>query len=340
MDLSDYPHMINAYRLDGEGGGERLDWEAASAWRPGDGPIWIHLDRGEALTETWLREDSGLNTFVVDGLMANETRPRCEWFDDGVLVILRGVNLNPGAEPEDMVSVRLWLDQERVISTRKRKLMAVDDIREQLNADRGPISTAHLVARLAAQLTDRMGPAVQELSEEVADLEDDLIGSASDMHQEIDEFRHSLVDIRRAAISLSRYVAPQREALSQLSQSDEPWLDKRVRGRFRETLDRVTRLTEDLDSVRERATVVQDELMSWQSQRMERTMYILTLVASVMLPLGFITGLLGINVGGMPGVEAGEAFWIVCGALAVLMVAEFLAAEEVPPALAESADSL
>ncbi len=82
------------------------------------------------------------------------------------------------------------------------------------------------------------------------------------------------------------------------------------------------RYIEDLDSVRERAAVIQDELMNRISERMNRTMYVLTLVASVMLPLGFITGLLGINVAGIPGSEYPWAFLVVCVTLLALILIE------------------
>ncbi|NIW01851.1 MAG: zinc transporter ZntB [Gammaproteobacteria bacterium] len=283
------------------------------------GGVWIHLDGTHKGTEAWLRARSGLSTYVVDGLVASETRPRCEAYDDGVLLILRGVNLNPGAEPEDMVSIRIWIDQGRVISTRLRRLMAVQDIRDQLEAGKGPVSSGHLVARLAARLTERMGPVVGDLSDQVGELEDRMIGADGNGQLDLREARYRLVGLRRVAILLRRYVSPQREALTRLSQMEEAWLDGRVRGRLREVVDGVTRIVEELDEVRERSTVIQDELVNRISQRIERTMYILTLVATIMLPLGFLTGLLGINVGGIPGAEASWAFWAVCGALAALV---------------------
>lgn len=320
--MSEESQLICAYLLDGKGGGELLGWDAVEGWSPASGMAWIHLDATHEETEAWLRERSGLSTFVVDGLLASETRPRCDAFDDGILIVLRGVNLNPGAVPEDMVSIRIWIDGTRIISTRLRKLMAVQDIRDQLSGGKGPISTGHLVARLAARLTERMGPAIDELSDKLSDLESRLVGSDDGAEADLRGARHSLVNLRRVAISLRRYIAPQRDALNRLSQLDEVWLDKQVRGRVRETVDRVTRITEELDEIRERSAVIQDELMNRISQRMERTMYVLTVVATVMLPLGFLTGLLGINVGGIPGAEISWAFWAVCGALVALVAVE------------------
>lgn len=320
--MSETSQLICAYLLDGKGGGTSVEWADVNRWTPDGAPIWIHLDGTHGLTETWLRENGDLSSFVVDGLLASETRPRCDWFDDGLLLILRGVNLNPGAVPEDMVSIRIWVDKNRVISTRLRPLMAVQDIREQLSAGKGPLSTGHLVARLAARLTERMGPVIDELGDQLTDLEEQLVGVDGGEQPNLRGVRYTLVRLRRVAISLRRYIAPQRDALNRLSQMEESWLDRRVRGRLRETVDRVTRITEELDEVRERSAVIQDELMNRLSQRMERTMYVLTVVATIMLPLGFLTGLLGINVGGIPGADIGWAFWAVCGALTALVALE------------------
>jgi zinc transporter len=82
------------------------------------------------------------------------------------------------------------------------------------------------------------------------------------------------------------------------------------RMRLRENADRMTRFVEDLDLVRERAVVVQEELVSRLSEKMDRTMYVLSIVAAIFLPLGFLTGLLGINVGGIPGADYKGSFLI------------------------------
>ena len=322
--MSDHPELICAYLLDGKGRGQAVDWDEVNSWSSEKGALWVHMDGAQDATEQWLREHSQLDNYVIDGLLADETRPRCDWYEDGVLLILRGVNLNPGAEPEDMVSIRIWIDGNRVISTRYRRLLAVEDIRHQLASGKGPVSAGHLVVRLAASLTDRMGPTIDELADQAIELERQLIDTDSAESVEPREVRYRLMDNRRVAITLRRYIHPQREALMRLLQLEEEWLDDRVQGRLRETLDRVTRITEELDEIRERSAIVQDELVNRISQRMERTMYTLTVVATVMLPLGFLTGLLGINVGGIPGAENVWAFWAVCAVSVLIVVLEVL----------------
>jgi zinc transporter len=95
---------------------------------------------------------------------------------------------------------------------------------------------------------------------------------------------------------------------------------------LREVSDRLIRHIEDIDAVRERAALAQEELLSLVSEQMNQRMYVLSLVAAVFLPLGFFTGLMGINVGGMPGVEDGNAFWVVvalCVAVMLILAVAF-----------------
>ena len=304
--------LICAYILDGKGGGREADWaQSKAALREGQ-TIWLHLDRKSAETRRWLVEESGLSALACEALLAEETRPRSVMVDEGLIAILRGVNLNAGADPEDMVSVRVWVDSGRVITMRSSRLMAIQDIREALSTGRGPESPGEFLVQLASRLLDRMGPVLEGLDGEVDRLEEQVVVAQSH------ELRTQLGGVRRQAIQLRRYMAPQRDVLIRLSVERLPWLTDLERARLREAADRLTRYVEDLDASRERAAVTQEELAGRLSEQMNRTMYVLSLVAAVFLPLGLLTGLLGINVGGIPGTENPWAFAFVCVVLIVL----------------------
>ncbi len=307
---SDSP-LILAYVLDRKGGGSVLSFDEIADSQAERQPVWIHFDGGSTKTEDWLKAHSGLDSHVIESLLSKETRPRCDVQEKGILLNLRGVNLNPGAKPEDMVSIRLWMDEHRVISVRLRRILAVEDLKQQIEQGQGPLSTGHLVARLADRLTERMGPVIDDLVDQLGDLEETMLQEPEFNDGEVSVLRRRLMDSRQMAIRLSRYLAPQRYALTSLSQYEGKWIPEKVRGRLRETVDRVTRITEELDVLRERSMIVQDEMLHRSSQRMQTTMYVLTVVAAVMLPLSFLTGLLGINVGGIPGVENPWSFLIV-----------------------------
>lgn len=312
----------------------QLDREGATALPVGDldgqtpekGTLWVHLDRTHGGARRWLIERAGLDELVVDALLAEETRPHVMRHEGGLLVNLRGVNLNPGADPEDMVSVRLWLDASRVISMRGPRLLAADDVASLLASGRGPRTSGGVLAALAEALVERMRPVVNGIEDAFDAFEQALIDDAIQ-----DPTTSTVSEMRRRAIELRRYLAPQRDVMAQLAQRDvmaqlapmdEEWLDGDERLRLRYTADHILRLVEDLDAARERGAVTHEQLRERLSQRMNRNMYLLSIVAAIFLPATFVTGLLGINVGGIPGAEAGWAFLVVCVLLVALLAAE------------------
>jgi len=308
--------LVAGYRLDGRGGGEPIGWTGVRAWRDGQPPIWVHLDRTRHGAIRWLREESGLDPIVAGALAQEDTRPRVTTFDHGLVVILRGVNLNPGADPEDMIALRCWVEPTRIITLRSMKIMAIQDLRDRLESGAGPTSVADLLADLCAGLLDRLGPVVVSLSEEEDHLEERL---ATDPPGPA---RTRISQIRREAIALRRFAAPQREALFSLHMRPPPWFSEDDGLSIRESADRIQRYAEDLEALRDRCAAAHEELSARINEQMNRAMYLLTTVAALFLPLGLLTGLLGINVAGIPGTEAEAAFWIVCGVLAVLVGVE------------------
>jgi zinc transporter len=161
-----------------------------------------------------------------------------------------------------------------------------------------------------------VGPVIDELVDRADRLEDVVLTAESG------ELRGDLADLRREAIALRRYLAPQREVMVRLSLCQAPWFQPEDRARLREVSDRTLRFVEDLDAARERAAVVQDELNTRLSDQMNRTMYVLTVAATVLLPPSLITGLLGINVGGMPGSDNPWSCWVVILLLVFLAIVE------------------
>lgn len=306
--------LIHAILLDGEGGGRLLTWDELQLWSPSMGTLWIHCDYTVDRVIDWVRHDSGLDSLIAEALLTEESRPRTTSIGDGLLIALRGVNLNPGSEPDDMVSVRLWADKDRIISTRKRKLMSVEDIMQLLKNGKGPVDSAGVVVALASALVWRMSDTVDMYEDEISILEDKIL---TDSHLNI---RFDLATLRRQTISLRRYLSPQREALARLITENVSWIDNKNRMVLREVSDRLIRHIEDIDEVREHAAVAQEELVSRVSEQLNKRMYVLSVVAAIFLPLGFFTGLLGINVGGIPGAENQYAFLLFILLLVVIVI--------------------
>lgn len=301
----------------------QLDWAALGAGAaPEDGFLWVHLDRAGQRTEPWLTSESGLERPVIEALLAEETRPRATPLGDGVILNLRGVNLNPGADPEDMVSIRIYLEPRRIISVRLRKLMAIRELRDEIARGKGPESPGNFIGRLALGLAERMGPVIHDLIDSLDKLENRV--ARGNIQRMAPALRRRLIDERRTAMTLRRYIAPQRDALSGLLTLRLDGFGDGDKLLIREAVDQITRHVEDLDLVRERASVVQEELQTRLSELSNERLYVLSIVTAVFLPLSFLTGLLGINVGGIPGTDNNLAFLGVIGLLAAFGALEVL----------------
>ena len=312
--------LVFACTLDGNGGAKHLAWAEINNWSSQQGPLWIHLDRTHPDSQRWLQEKSGLSAIVAEALLEEETRPRIMVLNDSLFLTLRGVNLNPGADPEDMISIRLVIEADRVVTVRHRHLMTIQDIRSSLEASNGPKNPGDFLTMLTDRLMERMAPIIGQLDEEIDEVEDQIIGQAS-YH-----LRSQLGILRRQTISLRRYISPQREVISHLHLAQLTWLTSTHCARIREVADQLIRYVEDLDAARDRMGVMQEELTGKLSEQMNKTMYILTVLAGIFLPITFVTGLLGINVGGIPGAQNPWAFTEVCLILtfvAVLLVGIF-----------------
>ena len=312
--------LIAAVQLDGKGGGRPAGWSDIEAWSPSAETLWIHMDYTDEASGAWLLDRSGLDPTIAQALVAEETRPRSLATRGGLLVILRGANLNEGADADDMIAVRAWIEANRIITTRHRPTRAIEAIRVSIETGDGPTSPGDFLVQLADGLTARASDAISDLEDQVDTLEDEVLSAESY------ELRGKIAEFRRSAIRFRRYLAPQKDVLTRLQNERVEWLNDIDRAHLREIGDRTLRLVEDLDSARDRAAVAQDELNNRLTEQMNRTMYILSIVAGIFLPLGLLTGLLGINVGGMPGVDSEWAFIVVCVVLVltgVLLTAFF-----------------
>lgn len=312
--------LILGVRLPGgatEFGDRRRGWDGLGPSEAG-GPLWVHLDRTKERAQAWLRTEAGLDPVVAESLLAEETRPRAQAFGDGLLVILRGINMNPGAEPDELISIRMWLEKGRIITLRQYRFAAVAEIRARAQEGKAPATAGAFLTAIAAGLTTRMGPSILNLEEMLDDIEDEMLVRESDN----DGRRSQLATIRRQAIAYRRHLVPQRDALGALVNGQQSLLSARDQVELRVWLDQTTRACEALEELRDRAAVTQEEMRARHDARVGRTVYLLTIVATVMLPLGFVTGLFGINVGGLPLTNSNWGFAVLCVVMVLIAAAQ------------------
>ncbi|MBY6015585.1 zinc transporter ZntB [Qipengyuania gaetbuli] len=308
--------------MDGKGGARPIGWDEAQGWTPqsADEVLWLHLRRDFAGTRLWLENELRMPEPTAELLTSDQTRPRAFREDDTLVATLRGINFNPGAEPEDMISMQLWSDGQRLITLRRAPMQTPREVMGMLDRGDGPLDAGATITLLAELLITRMSQSIVDMNQVLDDLEDE------DPEKDPEGMLKRISTIRRNCLSLKRHMAPQHEALEQISRDSPDWFEEEDRREIAESIARLRRYLDDIDISKESAVVLQDELRARSLASSEHATYMLTIVAGIFLPLSFLTGLLGINVGGMPGADNPEAFWVVvtaCLAVFVTLIVVF-----------------
>ena len=286
--------LVCAYAVDPSGSANAITLEQVPQFDSYTGYVWLHFDIRDAGAKEWIKNVSGLPEMAIQTLLSEETRPHVWREGEALLMALRGVNLNPNAAPEDMVAVRVYADSHKIITTRRRSLMSLRDIASAMQQGHGPANVAYLIGELTGQLTSQLVDAIDTLEDSMDGLEETILVDAKK------QSRVQVLELRRQCILLRRYLAPQREALARLYMEPVAWVNDRQRMQQRNIADQLVRYVEALDVIKDRAAVVQEELSSRVADQLNSRMYILSVVAALFLPLGFMINVFNLPINGTP----------------------------------------
>ena len=275
-----------------------------------DERLWVHLNYDKPETEAWIEK----NVSSLAATVLCESRPRSFTHHNGMFLTLRGINLNEGSDPEDMVSVRIWASENLIVTTQRRKLKSIEQLMQDLDDGAGPDCTNDFLITLAQNLLDQTNLVLDAFDDKVEAIEDE-----TEAHPCL-ALRADILNLRRQVIQIRRFMAPQRDAIGRMTADKLTWMHSDHLLDFREISDRAMKLVEDLDEIKDRLVIIQESLVTLSQEQLNKRMYVLSMVAAIFLPLGFITGLLGVNVGGIPGATAPYGFDVLLGMLGVILI--------------------
>jgi zinc transporter len=304
--------------LVGDGPPRMLSPEEARAYG-GPGFVWTHV---ESATEDALPIliSADIPDVAANALVATETRPRCDRIEEGAIVNIRGPAAIETEDSDRLVSVRMWARAGKVDSVTRRPLAATEKVTALMMAGR-ILDPGDLVAGFAREISARLDPQVAELGDLLDDCESALVDGNKF------RLRGSITSIRSEAIAYRRFVAPNRDALLTLAALDFDWLAEDDRLHIREAADRFARMAEELEAVRERSALLHEQLTDLRAEEIDQRSLLISMVAFIFLPLTFITGLLGMNVEGIPYAHTHWAFWgvvVFCTLVGLVVLAWFI----------------
>jgi zinc transporter len=306
--------------LTGDGPFRRLSVKEAEEYR-GPGFLWLHLHGWDEEDFELLKRQDHIPDIAATALVATETRPRCDRIEYGAILNLRGPGENDPDDSDKLVSIRLWVHENRVTSVSRRRMNATAEVMRLVEAGR-ITDPGDLVAAYARSISAELDPQVAALGDTLDEIETEFEASRN-----LYRYRRTITKVRTDAIAFRRFVAPDRDALTSLANMDFEWLSHDDRLHINEAANKFARMAEELEAVRERAALLHEQITDLRAEQLDARGLQISVTAFIFLPLTFLTGLLGMNVAGIPYAEEPWAFGAVvaiCLVIALIISAYFI----------------
>jgi len=329
---SDPVGLVSGFLFEPDRPGREIDSSAAAAWlrehgaaapddtapptpdgAPADRPfVWLHFNLSHTACERWMRGQLNLPEDYFEALRQGSRSTRIERQDDALLAVVNDVIYNFGVTSTDISTLWAHADQRLVVTARARPLRSVDRLRAAVRRGEMFRSPLNLVVHLLQDQADVLVQIVRETGVNVDQIEDQLLS------QRLQSNRADLGAMRRGLVRLQRVLAPEPGALFRLLNRPPAWLRESDLQALRESTEEFSLVLNDLAALVERIKLLQEEIAAKMNEQTNRTLFTLTLVTVLALPINIVAGFFGMNVGGIPLAEHPHGFWVL-----VALVASF-----------------
>jgi zinc transporter len=269
------------------------------------GFVWLHFNLAHMGARRWLDRHPSLTQAFHDALKDQVRSTRIERDENSLVAVLNDVHFNFGYEPSDIAT--LWISVERrlVVTARQSPLRSIDRLRLAIKNGEPIGSAIELLERLLRVQADVLVDIVRNVTQQVDQLEDELLTGRLQMR------RAALGAQRRLLVRLQRLLAPEPASLFRLLQHPPAWMAEAEAQQLREASEEFSVALQDMTALQERIKLIQEELGASQNERTGRSLFVLTVVTVLALPINIMAGLFGMNVGGVPLADHPNGFWLV-----------------------------
>jgi zinc transporter len=315
---ADSSGLICGYRFGADGRGVPIGAEQALAWLAGStddaGFVWLHFNLAHAATEKWFREHMALSDVFHEVLHEGTRSTRVELDDDMLVAVINDVHYDFAFEPSDISTLWLSVSPRRVVSARLQPLRSIDRLRDAVNRGTSIQSSVELLVHLMHDQGDVLVKIVRETTSHVNDIEDKLLAGR------LEKQRADLGALRRLLVRLQRLLAPEPAALFRLLQKPPAWFSENDLQDLRQATEEFNVALRDMAELQERIKLLQEDLAGRVAEENNRSLFVLTVVTVLALPINIIAGLFGMNVGGVPLAQHEHGFWVVVAIIATFTV--------------------
>ncbi|MGJ7484013.1 transporter [Variovorax sp. LT2P21] len=303
--------LICGYLFDrAEAGAARaVDPDAAARWladtNAADGFLWLHFNLSHAQAERWLKRHANLSDAFYETLKDGSHSTRIERDEDALIAVVNDVHFDFGFEPSDIATLWISVGPRLVVTARTQPLRSVDALRTAVRHGESPRSSVALLEQLMRTQADGLVGIVRGVTTRIDHVEDELLSGR------LDNKRARLGVLRRLLVRLQRLLAPEPAALFRLLQHPPAWMAEDDVQELRGATEEFSVVLRDMQGLQERIKLLQEEIAASVNEDNNRSLFVLTVVTVLALPINILAGLFGMNVGGIPLAEDKHGFWIV-----------------------------
>lgn len=311
--------LVFGFLLDGNGGALPLQRsELAGLQLQAQQKLWLHWDKDNLDTQDWLQHTSQVSELERQLLLAKGTRPRLlEHHDQTLLLFSRVLARNYSLENSALLSLRVLVKDQLLLSFAHADAYPDAELEQSFKQNTGPRTTTELLTAILKTSAQDIDVLVEQLADFIDTQEESMV-------QDI-RFRTNqkqMLQLRRDSANLRRYLIPMRDLFSVLQRVQTEEFNRNIKAQLGEIHNSTIRSLEELDLSRDRVGFILEAEKRQREERSGRTIYLLTLITAFFLPLSFVTGLLGINLGGIPGGESELGFILACVGLGILAIVQ------------------
>ncbi len=272
--------------------------------------VWLHFNLSNAASERWLRSHADLGENFYEMLHQGSRSTRIEIDDSALIAVVNDVLHNFSFDSADISTLWVHVTPIGVISARRKPLESIERLRHAVVHGEPLRSPVELLVHLLRDQADVLVNIVRDAVARVDVTEDQLLAGR------LTRKREDLGALRRVLVRLQRLLAPEPAAMFRLLQRPPPWIAPDDRQDLRQATEEFTVVLTDLASLQERIKLLQEEIAAQVNEDNNRSLFLLTIVTVMALPINLIAGLLGMNVGGIPLAQHAQGFWIVLACIA------------------------
>lgn len=288
-----------------------------------EGDHWIHVQGlGQAEVIESLVAAFGLDDRLVEDISERRQRPKAEWLEGQTLTVMRAPYLSP-IDTSGLEQVSILVADNFILTIQETHSGLLQPVWERVLAGYGETrkgGSPRLFYEIVDCVVDSFYPALERIGDRLEELESRVMESFDEgILSEVNQVRTELVNLRRLSW-------PQREAVQRLARNEKGILPPDLEGPLRECYDHCLQVAEMIESYRELVGAINGTYLSAVSNRTNEVMRVLTIMASVFIPLTFIAGIYGMNFERMPELSmpyAYPAVWVVMASTAGWMLLYF-----------------